>query len=108
MPGRPRCDIVSAAKACQEEHLAGSDALFFPDRIGAYRQARRVLRPGGYFLFNVWDDLNENEIACAVTEGLASIFSDDPPDFLARVPYGYHDAQKICEDLRAAGFMNTK
>src|SRR5436305_3931638 len=28
MPGRPRCDIVSAAKACQEEHLAGSDALF--------------------------------------------------------------------------------
>jgi ubiquinone/menaquinone biosynthesis C-methylase UbiE len=30
-------------------------AMFFPDRISGYREAKRVLKPGGYFLFNVWD-----------------------------------------------------
>jgi len=82
-------------------------AMFFPDRAKAYREARRVLRPRGWFLFNVWDRLSENEFACVVTEALASFFPDDPPDFLARVPYGYHDVQRICEELAAAGFAGT-
>jgi ubiquinone/menaquinone biosynthesis C-methylase UbiE len=29
--------------------------MFFPDRQSGYREAKRVLKPGGYFLFNVWD-----------------------------------------------------
>jgi SAM-dependent methyltransferase len=82
-------------------------AMFFPDRTKAYREARRVLRPGGCFLFNVWDRLSENEFACVVTEALASFFLDDPPDFLGRTPYGYHNVQTIREELAAAGFAGT-
>ena len=79
-------------------------AMFFPDKVAGYREARRVLRPGGRFLFSVWDRLEENEITAAVHEAVAALFPDDPPSFLARAPHGYHEVQRIREDLRAAGF----
>src|SRR6266567_1798489 len=36
-------------------------AMFFPDKVQGYKEARRVLRSGGRFLFNVWDQISENE-----------------------------------------------
>lgn len=79
-------------------------AMFFPDRIAGYGEARRVLRPGGRFVFNVWDRIEENAFADEVTGALAQMFPDDPPRFLARTPHGYHDAPRIRADLMAAGF----
>ena len=71
------------------------------------KEARRVLRQGGHFFFNVWDRISENEFADIVTEALASLFPHDPPRFMARIPHGYHDAERIREELNAAGFTNT-
>jgi SAM-dependent methyltransferase len=78
--------------------------MFFPDRSRAYSEARRVLRTGGMFVFNVWDRIEENEFADAVTRALAAPFPEDPPRFLARVPHGYYDPSVIAEDLARAGF----
>jgi ubiquinone/menaquinone biosynthesis C-methylase UbiE len=78
--------------------------MFFPDKMRAYREARRVLKPGGCFLFNVWDRISENEFADAVTHALSSLFPDDPPLFLARTPHGYHDGERIRSEMAAAGF----
>jgi SAM-dependent methyltransferase len=78
--------------------------MFFPDKLQGYTEARRVLKPGGQFIFNVWDRISENEFADAVTDGLAAFFPQDPPRFMARIPHGYHDTECIRADLSAAGF----
>ena len=82
-------------------------AMFFPDRISGYREARRVLKPGGHFLFNVWDRIEENEFADDVTNALARIFPNDPPRFMARTPHGYHDTALIRSELEQAGFSRV-
>ena len=79
-------------------------AMFFPDKPRGYAEARRVLRPGGAFVFNVWDRIEDNEFADTVTAALARVFPDDPPRFMARTPHGYHDRAAIAADLAAAGF----
>lgn len=81
-------------------------AMFFPDRVLAYREARRVLKRGGVFLFNVWDELAANPAPQAAAGAVAALFPDDPPSFLNRVPFGYHDPKRIERDLVAAGFDN--
>ena len=78
--------------------------MFFPDKAKAFAEARRVLRPGGVFLFNVWDRIADNELADVVTDAVAVLFPDDPPRFLRRTPHGYHDVATIERDLRAGGF----
>ena len=79
-------------------------AMFFPDRSFAYREAKRVLRPGGHFLFNVWDRIEENEFAQTVTDALVEVFPEDPPRFMAQLPHGYHDTATLRRDLSAGGF----
>lgn len=82
--------------------------MFFPDRIAGYAEARRVLRPGGRFVFSVWDRIEENAFAAEVTDAVAEVFPHDPPRFLARTPHGYHDITLIRDELSRAGFTDIE
>ncbi|MBV8186967.1 MAG: methyltransferase domain-containing protein [Alphaproteobacteria bacterium] len=82
--------------------------MFFPDRVAAYREAWRVLRPGGHFLFNVWGPLAANPVMAAVVEGLAGRYPQQKSWFLERTPCGYHDPDRIESNLRAAGFSDLR
>jgi SAM-dependent methyltransferase len=81
--------------------------MFFPNKQKAFSEARRVLRPGGGFIFNVWDRIEQNEFAHIVTQSLTAAFADNPPRFLARVPHGYHDISAIAQDLTGGGFERS-
>lgn len=75
--------------------------MFFPDKGAAFAEARRVLGPGGFLLFSVWDRIEDNELADTVTTAVASLYPTDPPRFLARTPHGYHDRATIERDVRS-------
>jgi ubiquinone/menaquinone biosynthesis C-methylase UbiE len=83
-------------------------AMFFPDKPAAYAQARRVLKPAGTLLFNVWDRIEENVFTHVLVEAIAARFPEDPPRFLARTPHGHFDAKTIEADLRSAGFRDIR
>jgi len=78
--------------------------MFFPDRAQAYSGVRRVLKPGGTFLFNAWDRIEENDFTLAVQQAAGTVFPDDPPRFFARIPHGYFEHDRIAADLLQAGF----
>jgi ubiquinone/menaquinone biosynthesis C-methylase UbiE len=82
--------------------------MFFPDKAKAFSEARRVLRPGGAFIFNAWDRIEENEFADEIMRALAKVFPADPPRFMARTPHGYHDRAAIEQDLAAGGFRSSR
>jgi SAM-dependent methyltransferase len=78
--------------------------MFFPDRVQGFREARRVLRPGGRMVFSVWDRLSANPVFEATVAGLSGRYPEHPSWFLERTPCGYHDEGRIRADLAAAGF----
>jgi ubiquinone/menaquinone biosynthesis C-methylase UbiE len=82
--------------------------MFLPNKQAAYREALRVLKPGGRFVFNVWDRLDANPISQIVSDTVARQFPDNPPRFLERTPFGYSDPDLIRDELREAGFERVE
>jgi SAM-dependent methyltransferase len=78
--------------------------MFFPDKAHAYAEVRRVLEPGGAFLFNTWTRIEANEFANVVQQVLIQLYPDNPPRFMARTPHGYFEPELIRSDLLRAGF----
>jgi ubiquinone/menaquinone biosynthesis C-methylase UbiE len=81
--------------------------MFVPDKALAAREACRVLKPGGLFLFNVWDAIEHNELGRIAHETITSFFDKDPPTFY-QVPFGYHDQNEINGVLEKAGFRDVR
>jgi SAM-dependent methyltransferase len=81
--------------------------MFFSDKIAGYREAYRVLKSGGNFIFNVWDRIERNEFCRLVNAVVAKFFPDDPPELMVRTPYGYYDIDLIARQLTSIGFNVT-
>lgn len=82
--------------------------MFFPDKAQAFTEARRVLKPGGHFVFNVWDRIEHNEIISVVCGAVDELHPEDPPRFMHRGPHGYADKTLITRDLARGGFSRSE
>jgi ubiquinone/menaquinone biosynthesis C-methylase UbiE len=79
--------------------------MFFPDKVGAAREAFRVLRPGGNLLFNVWDSIDRNPAPRIARETMLPFFGSDPPSFYIN-PFSYSDKNEIHRMVSEAGFTS--
>ena len=82
--------------------------MFFPDKVAGMAQARRVLADGGTFHANSWGALETHGIEVAYLRALKAVLNEEPPDFLATVPHGYADPDRLASDARAAGFTSVR
>jgi ubiquinone/menaquinone biosynthesis C-methylase UbiE len=94
-------DGAFEAVACQ------FGVMFFPDKQAAYREALRLLKPGGRLVFNGWGPLADNPVSEAVSAAVAELFPDDPPRFLERTPFGYADPDRLLGEVEQAGFESV-
>jgi SAM-dependent methyltransferase len=81
--------------------------MFFPDKDKAYREAQRVLTPGGRFLFNVWDSYRHNPFGRITHEVITGFFPDDPPQFF-NLAFGHSAIDPTKESLIGAGFSDIR
>lgn len=78
-----------------------------PDRIQAFAEARRVMKPRGRFVFSVPASLRQNPVADCLRDALEEQFPTDTPRFVEYVLHGHADNEAIDNDLTEAGFTDA-
>lgn len=81
--------------------------MFFPDKIRANAEARRVLRAGGRYLLVTFNRLDLNPVPEAAGEAVAALFPEDP-HYMERGPFSYTDPGLVEQHVRSAGFGNIE
>jgi ubiquinone/menaquinone biosynthesis C-methylase UbiE len=77
--------------------------MFAENKIQAFQEARRVLRPGGTLILSTWDKLEHNEASNVFRTTIKRYFGDSLPETY-KLPYSMHNPGKLKEQLAEAGF----
>jgi ubiquinone/menaquinone biosynthesis C-methylase UbiE len=77
--------------------------MFFSDKPAGIRETFRALKPGGRYLFSVWDALAKNPLQRITHETAGRFFPADPPSFYT-VPFSLHDPAPLRTMLAEEGF----
>lgn len=81
--------------------------MFFPDKQQGVNEAFRVLKPNGQFIFSVWDDIEQVDLAKAAEIVIKQFFPENPPDFYD-IPFSFHEPENLRAVLSTAGFREIK
>jgi ubiquinone/menaquinone biosynthesis C-methylase UbiE len=82
--------------------------MFYPDKVKGNAEAHRALREGGHYLLAIWDRIERNTLSDLANQSMRKLFPDNPPMFMLRGPFSYHDTDWIERDLHAAGFDSVE
>lgn len=81
--------------------------MFVPDKKAAFGEARRVLKEGGTFLFNVWDGLENNPHGRAAGRVMEEMFPGDA-EMKFTGPYAFNDRSVIRSFLSGARLQEVR
>jgi ubiquinone/menaquinone biosynthesis C-methylase UbiE len=114
LPNDPRLELRTAdaqqlpfPDASFDHYVCQFGIMFFPDKVGALREASRVLRKGGEVLVNTWGSMEQNSFARIGHTTTARFFAKDPPTFYL-TPFGWHDQDAIRAAFSGAGFASVQ
>ncbi len=77
--------------------------MFVENKLKAFSEARRVLKPGGMFLISTWDKLELNEPSFIFRSIVKTYITDKLPEMYG-LPYAFNDHTVIRDLLEEAGF----
>lgn len=82
--------------------------MFFPDKEKSFREAYRVLEPGGKYIFSTWESVENNPRIDVMWKVIGEVFENESPEFLQKGPHSFFDKKEIERMLINAGFMDIR
>jgi len=102
----PAAPLAAPAQAF-DVVLCQQGLQFFPDRIAALREMRRVLKPNGRVAIAVWTELARNEIYAAFHAALHAAAPSDLAELIT-APFSWPDGAALKKAAEDAGFRQVR
>lgn len=104
----PACPLEGVADESHDVATCQQGLQFFPDRVGALREMRRALVPGGRLAIAVWSAIDDSPLFDALGEVVRDVFGDAPRDRYASGPWGLPDPGALAAVVSEAGFRDVR
>jgi SAM-dependent methyltransferase len=88
--------------------ISNAGAMFFDDKVAAFTNLRRALRPGGRIALMAWQRLEDNEWLTALREALAMGRDLPNPSVGMPGPFGLADRDQVSALLSETGFTDVR